>query len=107
MAFRRCTAAPAWRAPPPNHSSGRRAAASCSASASSAASAGTGTVMGRGARSRGISTTVCWMSIGISTLTGPVGAVMATCTAFFSVESAVSALRTRNAALDTASSMVS
>jgi hypothetical protein len=26
-AFRRCTAAPAWRAPPPSHSSGRLAAA--------------------------------------------------------------------------------
>ena len=40
-------------------------------------------------------------------VTGPVGAVCAICTAFFNVDSAVSALRTRNAALETASSMVS
>jgi len=49
---------------------------------------------------------VDWMSIGISTLTGPVGAVKAVCTASFMVLSAVSTLRTRNAAFDTALSMV-
>lgn len=54
-----------------------------------------------------MSITVCWMSMGISTLTGPVGAVMAACTAAFRVDRQVSALRTRNAALDTAPSMVS
>ncbi|MNG30143.1 hypothetical protein D3C84_1156990 [compost metagenome] len=47
------------------------------------------------------------MSIGISTLTGPVGAVSAVCTASFRVLIAVSTLRTRNAAFDTALSMVS
>ncbi|XQU70526.1 hypothetical protein OJJOAM_003315 [Cupriavidus sp. H18C1] len=47
------------------------------------------------------------MSIGISTLTGPVGAVSAVCTASLMVLIAVSALRTRKAALDTAFSIVS
>ncbi|MNS61523.1 hypothetical protein D3C86_1660070 [compost metagenome] len=45
--------------------------------------------------------------MGISTLTGPVGAVSAVCTASLMVESAVSALRMRKAAFDTAFSMVS
>ena len=47
------------------------------------------------------------MSIGISTLTGPVGAVIATCTARLSVPSTVSTLRTRKAALEMALSIVS
>ncbi|MCY1528723.1 hypothetical protein D9M68_638390 [compost metagenome] len=48
-----------------------------------------------------------WMSIGISTLTGPVGAVRAVCTASLMVLMAVSTLRTRKAALEMALSMVS
>jgi hypothetical protein len=47
------------------------------------------------------------MSIGISTLTGPRGAVIAARTASFKAPSAVSALRTRKAAFDTAFSIVS
>ena len=45
--------------------------------------------------------------MGISTLTGPAGAVSAVCTASFIVLMAVSALRTRKAALETALSIVS
>ena len=81
--------------------------ASVSASASSAASLGAAMPIGSGDRSAGMSITVCWMSIGISTLTGPVGAVIAACTAALSVDRQVSALRTRKAALETAPSMVS
>ncbi len=44
--------------------------------------------------------------MGISTLTGPVGAVSAVCTASLMVLSAVSALRMRNAAFEMAFSMV-
>ncbi|MNM97295.1 hypothetical protein D3C81_1097960 [compost metagenome] len=54
-----------------------------------------------------MSISAAWMSMGISTLTGPVGAVSAVCTASLMVESAVSALRMRKAAFDTAFSMVS
>jgi hypothetical protein len=46
------------------------------------------------------------MSMGISTLTGPVGAVIAACTAALSVDRQVSALSTRKAALETAFSIV-
>ena len=45
--------------------------------------------------------------MGISTLTGPVGAVSAVCTASFIVLMAVSALRMRKAAFDTDLSIVS
>ncbi|MNE98960.1 hypothetical protein D3C80_1975620 [compost metagenome] len=78
-----------------------------SATRSRASGAGTATGIGRGERSVGMGIKVDWMSIGISTLTGPVGAVSAVCTASFRVLSAVSTLRTRKAALDTALSMVS
>ncbi|MNS90454.1 hypothetical protein D3C72_1245050 [compost metagenome] len=63
--------------------------------------------MGSGDRSAGMVVSADWMSIGISTLTGPVGAVIASCTARLSVPSTVSTLRTRSAAFDTALSMVS
>ncbi|MNP00129.1 hypothetical protein D3C76_919150 [compost metagenome] len=107
MSSRRLTCGPACRAPPPSHSSGRVALARRSATRSRASGAGTATGIGNGERSVGMGMKVDWMSIGISTLTGPVGAVRAVCTASFRVLSAVSTLRTRKAALDTALSMVS
>jgi len=45
--------------------------------------------------------------MGISMLTGPVGAVMAICTARLTMPMAVSGVRMRKAALDTAFSMSS
>ena len=92
-------------APPPSQSIGRLALARRAATRSRASGAGTATGIGSGDRSVGIGIKADWMSIGISTLTGPVGAVRAVCTASFRVLMAVSTLRTRKAALDTALSM--
>ena len=50
---------------------------------------------------------VRWMSIGTSTLTGPVGAVSATTAAAVSTPSACGAERTRQAPLPTARNMAS
>ena len=107
IATSRATAAPAPRAPPPSHSSGRRAAAKASARRSIWSAAGAETAGATGVKLAGSSTSSAWMSIGTSTLTGPQGAVKASRTACWKVARAASALRTRQAFLLTALSMFS
>lgn len=90
----------------PSQSIGRRAWAKRSARSSRACSEGLATGTGSGDRSAGRLISADWISIGISTLTGPAGAVRAVCTASLRVLMAVSTLRTRKAALEMALSML-
>ena len=107
MATKRATAAPAPRAPPPSHSSGRRLSSRRAARASTSAAAGCTGAGHSGARSAGSGSRRACTSIGISMLTGPQGGVKARRTASRKVANAVSALRMRKAALPTACSMAS
>ena len=100
--------APAALAPLPSQSMGRLARARISAASSIAASAGT-SAGGMGSTSvsscAGRGMAVRWMSIGISTETGPIGGVSARAAARVSTPNASCAERMRKAALETASSI--
>ena len=102
--------APAWRAPDPTHIIGRRARATRAASSSSSAAAGArGAGSGRvklSSRAGRVIGTRC-RSIGISTLTGPMGGVSACVTAVVSTPIVCSAARSLNASLLTEPSMPS
>ena len=84
-----------------------RAAASASASWSSAAASGSGRSGGSGASEDGRASDPSWMSIGISTLTGPPGGVRAIRAASRNAPGRSAAQRTRSAALEAPRSMVS
>ena len=80
----RMAAALAPRAPPPSHNKGRFEVINLFANAAIAAGAGTiaaGLIAARFAGYCGRGRVAFCMSIGISTLTGPQGAVNASCTA--------------------------